>query len=70
MFNYTISNSIIINDRVVSKFNQGIAITHISRLIKNNININHLTKKTYGSKIQDNIVLCNISEGKLKFSDL
>ena len=70
MFNYTTSNSIIINDRVVSKFRNGISIIHVSRLIKNNININHLKKNTYGSKLQDNIVLGKISDGILNFSDL
>lgn len=44
---YTTSNSIIINNHVVSKFdNTGIIIIPLTRFIKNNININHLQKKT------------------------
>ena len=66
---YTTSNSFIINNHIVSKLNTtGIIISPLSRFIKNNININHSQKKTYGSKVMDNFILSQLSEGKISFS--
>jgi hypothetical protein len=70
MFSYTSTNSVIIGDRVVSKTNFGTTISPVSRLMKRNINIDHIPSKSYGTKIMNNTILGLVSDGVLDFSQL
>jgi hypothetical protein len=67
---YTNQNSIIIDNVVVSYSSNILRLTSISYLLKKNININHLHKKTFGNRKLDNDILNKLSVGDLKFEDV
>lgn len=70
MFTYTSNNSVIIGDRIISKTGFGVAISPLSRLVKNNIDISNIPSKSFGSKIKDNVIVGLVSDGILDFSQL
>ena len=61
----TSSNSVIIADRIVTKFQQGVIISPLSRV--KNIDVTKIPHKSYGSKLSDNCILGQLSEGTLQF---
>ena len=66
-------NSVIIDNCIVSKFMEnGVRIMPIrlKQKLNPNFNIHSLQKITYGNKSADNRILCNLSNGILKFEDL
>jgi len=68
---YNSSNSFILLDVVVFKPNYcDIQITSIKYLIKKDIDVSKLPKKTFGNKLKDNKIFCNLSRGILNFEDV
>jgi len=65
-------NPVIIDNCVVSKYNEGIHICPIKLMKQNypNINIHSLQKITYGNKTNDKYILSKLSSGSMKFDDL
>jgi hypothetical protein len=66
-------NSVIIDNCIVSKFmGNGLRIRPISLEKKLNptFNINSVKKITYGSRIKDNQIIQQLSDGILKYNDL
>lgn len=65
--------SIIIDNCVVTKYpGNGIRIAPIRLLKKINpsLNVDLLQKKTYGGRKNDNLILSQLSDGKLTYADL
>jgi hypothetical protein len=65
-------NSVVIDNCIVSKFTNGIRIRPISLEKKFNptFNINSLKKITYGSRLNDNKIIQQLSDGILKYEKL
>lgn len=66
-------NAVIIDNCIVSKFmGNGLKIRPISleQKINPSFNINSLKKITYGSRLNDNKIIQQLSDGILKYEDL
>jgi hypothetical protein len=67
---YTVANSFVIDNVVVSVINNCTKMTPVSLLRKRNIITSHLPVKHFGSKYEDNNVLHKLSTCQLKFEDI
>ena len=65
-------NSIIIDNCIVSKFENGLRILPIrlKQKLNPNFDISSLQKITYGSMINDHKIISQLAKGILKFEDL
>jgi hypothetical protein len=70
MSSATSSNSVIIDNVVVSNLDCYLRITPLSIFLKKNISTFGFPRKSYGSRIEDTKIIAKLSDGLLNFSDL
>ena len=68
--NYENPTNIIIGNVVISKMKNGIKITEISVLEKNNIDISNIKKITLGRQSLDDILISEIDDFQISYDEI
>ena len=63
-------NNVIIDNVVVSKFGNGVKITPINLFRLANIKLTGVRKISFGTRLLDNNLLSQLSDGNLKYEDI